>query len=574
MTRTHTIGTLAVIGGVTATIALLTGLPAANADELADLRANQELLQRRIDQLAQGQPPAPGGIPGGGPGSAFGVQPVPGVPLAGGSFPRSFLIPGTDTSIRVGGFVDLTGLYYLQGNNASNPGTPSSNSGQNGNLNSIPVGQVFIPGGGPGSGAVAQSAQHSRGNGVFTMSPQQSRLNVETRTPTAWGESRTFMEFDWSGSNGFVPLSAQQSGGDSLVPRLRFAYGTLGGFLAGQAISNFSDADADTESMEFGGSAGSTGGYRVPQVRYTIAGPYGSAFSFSAEQPTSSMIVPGGTVSADQALASSPFGATSQTAGLLPGTAATATAAAIPGFCNGVPCSGTGVTFGTTTQFNPMRTIAPNLTAASYWAQPWGHVDFAGIITPMDVTDGKFISQQFLGYGGHVAFDVKPFDTGPFGWGGEWKKDDILGSFIVGNGIGNYSSGGLATAFPLASNFSIATACRTPTATCTGVASASNIIVKQVFAWSANGGYQHWWAPNLRSTIAAGIAEQDVESTLVGPTEANSANHVLWNAFANLVWNPVAFITTGVEYMYGKRITVAGAKGQEQALIGKFRVAF
>ena len=57
MTKTRTIGTLAAIGGVTATIALLTGLPAANADELADLRANQELLQRRIDQLAQGQPP-------------------------------------------------------------------------------------------------------------------------------------------------------------------------------------------------------------------------------------------------------------------------------------------------------------------------------------------------------------------------------------------------------------------------------------------------------------------------------------------------------------------------------------
>ena len=302
MTRTRTIGTLAAIGGVTATIALLTGLPAANADELADLRANQELLQRRIDQLAQGQPPAPGGIPGGGPGSAFGAQATPGVPVGGGSFPRSFLIPGTDTSIRLGGFVDLTSLYFLNGANSSNPGTPTSNSGQNGNLNAIPVGQINIPGLGP----VAQSANHSRGNGVFTMSPQQSRLNVETRTPTAWGESRTFMEFDWSGSNNFVPLSAQQGGGDSLLPRLRFAYGTLGGFLAGQAISNFSDADADTESMEFGGAAGSTGGYRVPQVRYTLAGPYGSAFSVSAEQPTTGLIVPSGTISNDQLLAATP----------------------------------------------------------------------------------------------------------------------------------------------------------------------------------------------------------------------------------------------------------------------------
>jgi hypothetical protein len=28
-----------------------------------------------------------------------------------------------------------------------------------------------------------------------------------------------------------------------LLPRLRYAYGTLGGFLAGQANSNFADPD-------------------------------------------------------------------------------------------------------------------------------------------------------------------------------------------------------------------------------------------------------------------------------------------------------------------------------------------
>src|SRR5580704_1834932 len=347
MTRTHTIGTLAAIGGVTATIALLTGLPAANADELADLRANQELLQRRIDQLAQGQPPAAGGIPGGGPGSAYGIQPVPGQAIIGGSFPRSFLIPGTDTSIRVGGFVDYTALYYLQGNNTSNPGTSSTNSGQNGNLNSIPLGQVNIPGLGP----VAQGANHSRGNSVFTSGPDQSRLNVETRTPTAWGESRTFMEFDWAGANGFNPLSSQQGGGDSKLPRIRFAYGTLGGFLAGQAISNFSDADADTESMEFGGAAGSTGGYRVPQVRYTMAGPYGSAFSVSAEQPTTGLIVPSGTISNDQLLSAN------QNA---PGPVTNPLAPLVPATCNGVPCTGTGITPGTTTQFNPAQVFAPD----------------------------------------------------------------------------------------------------------------------------------------------------------------------------------------------------------------------
>jgi hypothetical protein len=40
------------------------------------------------------------------------------------------------------------------------------------------------------------------------------------------------------------------------------------------------------------------------------------------------------------------------------------------------------------------------------------------------------------------------------------------------------------------------------------------------------------------------------------------------------VWNPVAFITTGVEYMYGKRVVVANGKGNENVLIAKWRVAF
>ena len=555
MTTKQNIGRVAAIGGLTAAIALLTGLPMASADELSDLRANQELMQRRIDQLAtqqQAQLPETRIAPG--IASPMGSEATPGVPVGGGSFPRSFLIPGTDTSIRVGGFIDLTGLYFFQGANSANPGTPTSNSGQNGNMNSIPVGQVNIPGLGP----TVQSANHSRGNGVFTFSPQQSRFNVETRTPTAWGEARTFFEWDFSGCDNFSCLSVQQAGGNSLLPRLRFAYGTLGGFLGGQAISNFSDADADTESMEFGGALGSTGGYRVPQIRYTLAGPYGSAWSVSAEQPTTGIIVPSGTISNDQLLSAN------QTA---PGPVTNPLAPFIPATCNGGPCIGTGITPGVTTQANPAQTFAPVITAASYWAQPWGHVDFAVLMTPQRVNDGHFVDRTYLGYGGHIAGDVKP------GWFG-YEKDDFLFSFIAGDGIGNYSSGGLSTAFNLASNFSINTACASPTPTCQGLAAASNVIVKPIFGWSTNGGYQHWWLPNLRSTIAAGIAEQDVSSQLIGPVEANSANHVLWNAFANLVWNPVAFITTGVEYMYGKRITVANAKGNESVFIAKWRVAF
>jgi hypothetical protein len=542
MTKTRTIGTLAAIGGLTATIALLTGLPAA-ADELADLRANQELLQRRIDQLAQGQLPETKAYPGR-PG-AMGAEAVPGQAIIGGSFPRSFLIPGTDTSIRVGGFIDLTGLYFLNGANSGNPGTPSSNSGQNGNLNSLPIGQQFVP----GIGSVPQQANQSRGNGVFEWSPQQTRWNIETRTPTAWGEARTFIESDFStGCNNFSCQTVQQAGGNSLIPRLRFAYGTLGGFLGGQAISNFADADADTESMEFGGAMGSTGGQRIPQIRYTIATPFGGALSVSAENPTVAVTTPGGLFTNDSNTGGLPGG---------PGTGL------IPAICNGVPCTGAG----TPINGNIAKPIAPNLTVANYWAQPWGHVDFAGVLVPMQFNDGHFISREYLGYGGHFSGDVKP------GWFG-WAKDDFLFSFVAGEGIGSYLAGGWANSTAMSSNFTVATACATPQPGCQGGMAASNVLFKPVFQYSANGGYQHWWTPNLRSTIAAGIAHQDLNSQLIGPMQSSTFTKEQWNAFANLVWNPVAFVTTGIQYMYGTRVVVANGKGHENVLIAKWRVAF
>jgi Porin subfamily len=561
MTKARGIGALAAIGGLTATIAFLTGISSAKADEMADLRANQLLLQQRIDQLAQAQqqePPAAGGIPGGGPGSAYGAKPEPGTGTTAGSFPRSFLIPGTDTSIRVGGFVDLTVLDFLQGGGGVPGSNFGSNAGQNGNLHSIPLGGGFVP----GVGNVAPSANQapSRNNGVLEFSPQQTRLNVETRTPTSWGEVRTFLEMDFAGcssGSSFTCQTLAQSGGDALLPRLRFAYGTMGGFLAGQAISNFSDADADTESMEFGGAMGSTGGQRIPQVRYTLAGPYGSAFSVSAENPWTSVITPGGLESSDYALSGT-------------GTATTPAQQTIPAICNGGPCSGTsGSTVSTTggALANPTVAKAPTITAASYWSQPWGHVDFAAIGRFYVVADGRFVNQQFTGYGGHISGDVKP------GWFG-YEKDDFLFSGIIGQALGNYTTGGDSAFFPLASNFTVTTACAVPNSKCTGQFAGSNILVKPIFGFSANGGYQHWWTPNLRSTIAAGVAQQDVSSQLIGPVQAQAVQQQLWNTFINLVWNPVAFITTGVEYMYGHRLVVANLKGKENVLIYKFRVAF
>src|SRR5260370_6411337 len=117
MIRKRTIGTLAALCGMITAIVLLSGVSSAKANELADLRANQQLLQQRVDQLAQA-PIGPGGLyPSGAPAATAGAG------IVGGSFPRSFLIPGTDTSIRVGGAITANVVHWFTGRNPNTPPT-------------------------------------------------------------------------------------------------------------------------------------------------------------------------------------------------------------------------------------------------------------------------------------------------------------------------------------------------------------------------------------------------------------------------------------------------------------------
>jgi Porin subfamily len=541
MTRKRTIGRVAAIGGLTATVALLTGLAAASADELADLRANQELLQRRIDQLAQGAVPRGGGVPG-----AYGTEAVPGQPLAGGSFPRSFLIPGTDTSIRIGGFIDETLDLWLT--NGPPNGTATTTVGATGNVESMTLnnhGQA-IPGlGAPatatpgflGFGSPPAQVGHSRGI-VFTQSPRETRLNVETRTPTAWGESRTFIEFDFAGGNNFSTQNALRTS-DSLIPRLRYAYGTLGGFLVGQANSNFSDPDANPETLDFGGPAGFAGVTRIPQVRYTVPGPGSSAWSVSAESPNTDLITPAGLVAQDTNSGALPGGPGAPTTGF---TYLSTAYGPVPA----------GTALGT----NPAKNSAPDVTLASYWSQPWGHVDFRLVGRLLEVNDGRFFNKEYFGYGGGISGDVKP------GWFG-WAKDDFQWQFTAGEGIGHYLNA--TNAAGLATNY---------LSTPASALIASRITFKPITAFGFAVGYQHFWLPNLRSTAVYGYSYWDIASNLIGPSGSATVNKQLQTAHLNLIWSPVAFIDAGLEYMWGQRKVVANIYGNEQVVISKFRVKF
>ncbi|MBV8132840.1 MAG: porin, partial [Alphaproteobacteria bacterium] len=248
---------MATIGGMTAAVALLTGLPVASADELADLRANQQLLQQRIDQLSQALPGGPqpsGAVPGPYvPGFGPETQAKPGgVPVTGGSFPRSFLIPGTDTSLRIGGFANGSVLWYLKGaapdgqlnGQGSTNTTFTEGQGGTGNLGSIPLNNAIGNGG--------------RSSAVI-LSGKASRFLVDARTPTAWGEAKAYLEIDFSYNNTNAIQSNLEAVASGWLPRLRKAYATLGGLEAGQDTGIMHDPDADPELVDQGGEATGAG---------------------------------------------------------------------------------------------------------------------------------------------------------------------------------------------------------------------------------------------------------------------------------------------------------------------------
>ena len=154
-----------------------------------------------------------------------------------GSFPGSFLIPSTNTSIRIGGYVKADVIYEPD----------AGNGGVTTQFGSIPL---------PGTAA-------SKRDGEVNITARQTRLSFQTRTPTGDdGTLRTYVEGDFYGQDGNKLTT------NSTVLRLRQAYGVWNGLLIGQTYSNFEDHDAGMESVEFNNTIGRANGIRQAMVQY------------------------------------------------------------------------------------------------------------------------------------------------------------------------------------------------------------------------------------------------------------------------------------------------------------------
>jgi hypothetical protein len=426
-----------------------------------------------------------------------------------GSFPNSFLIPGTNTSIRVGGFVKLDVWYDF---------STHGDTGNNGGTTGVNVGGIPLDDNKPGNSA-ANLQQHSF-HGRAAFSAAESRFNFESRTPTAWGEVKTFLEMDLEQPSGVVNTAGLRGNSDSLAPRLRQAYGTFGPWLFGQTFPLFSDGIASPETLDFAGDSALAGPLRIPEIRYTFDAGNGITLAGALDDENIVFIN-----------------------GLTAGSGG--------GFN---PCGGTAVATCITTNANVPNVAGYKLPAAvlnATLSQAWGHVSLRGVLRdlyyhgPSGVIAGANSSIQRFGWGAGFSGDFH-LPTG--------LRDAILWQANGGRGIGRY----LNNEGTSQGDFVI-----DPTGT-----------PHLIEAWGATLGAIHYWTDQLRTNIdgeityfviphGGGIFTTAGSATLgeAAGSGFGSLNRVIYGAHANLIWSPIPAIDIGAEYIFLQRTVEDGRHG-------------
>jgi len=236
------LGSVAAVGLTAVWSPAVAGSPAQNQVEL---RAQIETLNRRLERLEQRRAATPGTR-----------RVAPAAAVETGAKPRSWKLPGTNTSMQIGGFAQLDLIYDI--NAVSGDGLSSNGAS----------GASF-----PSTGSATANRQ-----GNFRLSAKRSRIFIRTWTPTDWGALETKIEGDFQGAGGNQLISNSNSF------RLRHAFGRLGPVLAGQTNSTFRFGDFEPRVFEDRGPA-AKGGPRQGIVSYTHSFGGGTSAVISVENP-------------------------------------------------------------------------------------------------------------------------------------------------------------------------------------------------------------------------------------------------------------------------------------------------
>jgi DcaP outer membrane protein len=183
---------------------------------------------------------------------------IPAAAFAADEAPGVFKIPGTDSTIKIYGYVQTDVTFDFSGRDPNVEGNDWA---------------IHIP-----NQPLDDSAEAKVKKNQLYMTARTSRFGFQTNTPTKIGDVGVKLEGDFNAVN----LESGQTFTNSVTYRIRHAYGTVGGLLVGQTWSNFLDLNTYPDVVDFNGP-GSIALVRNPMIKYTIPIAPGFSLAVAAE---------------------------------------------------------------------------------------------------------------------------------------------------------------------------------------------------------------------------------------------------------------------------------------------------
>jgi hypothetical protein len=171
--------------------------------------------------------------------------------------PGVFKIPGTDSTIKFYGYVQLDTTLDFSGRTSDIEGNDWATI-----LPAVP----------------AEGTPDAKKKPQLYMTARTSRFGITTATPSKVGTINVKLEGDFNGPNGFQ----SETFTNSVLFRLRHAYANVGGFLVGQTWTTFLDLGAAPDTVDFNGP-GSLALVRNPMIRYSLGFGPGMSLTLAAE---------------------------------------------------------------------------------------------------------------------------------------------------------------------------------------------------------------------------------------------------------------------------------------------------
>lgn len=430
------------------------------------------------------------------------VYPTSAAP-GGGSFPGSFLVPGTNTSFAIHGvmFIEAERLIGLKG------ASGDEGTGVNGN-------SAF-----QGPGATATQILQHRNNGGLAMDAKAERPNIETRTPTPYGEFKTYLEFDFNQTAG-VTLA-----GNKNLMRMRQAFGTLGPWLFGQTKTLFEDTQVFPDLWDAGFDAGQRGSsiYHVPQLRYTWLAGNGITVAGSLELNSNQAWIYGTTAGEP----ATPYTASGTTSGAFDTLGNSSTT----GYSN-----------------YPIAMLAGQLD------QPWGHVRLGVAMTDDQVRNTGTTTGLFGKNGiNHEQFAYAALLSGHYNMGfGAGGKDRIAGGVEYDAGITRLMN-------TMNSDYVINTTSGT---------------WQQQRQWGMFANYTHFWSPMWRSTASGGYVRALNTPSGFNLGELAVLNRGFISTHINIVYAPLPELNFYLEWAHQHQVQASGANETQNVIAAMARVYF